>query len=119
MVVVVAAAAAVTWGCRAKARRWFFYIFFENLRRVSVTTHGKYATWYAVLRWPLFFRELGKTHGKRFAEYAIKDTWQRSYLPADLCRELFAVCYTSGPLPWALAHGKQPVSGSEFSPVAS
>ena len=51
----------------------------------------------------VFFRVLGKTHGKRFAEYPIKDTWQMSYLPADLYRELFVVCYT-GPLPCALAN---------------
>jgi len=55
-----------------------------------------------------FFRELGKTHGKRFAECPIKDTRQRSYLPADLCRELFAVCYT-GPLPCATANSLCPV----------
>jgi len=96
VVVAAAAAAAVKWG--AGRALVFLFIFFENLCRVSVYStrqicHMVWGTEMAVF----FCRELGKTHGKEFAECPIKDTRQMSYLPADLCRVLFTVCI------WAFA----------------
>ena len=99
-----------------------FYIFFEKLCRVSYNTRQICHVVCSPEMAAFFGREMRKTHGKRFDECPIKDTWQMSYLPADLCRELFAVCYTRqifflpcvfGHLPCALADGKQPVSGSD------
>jgi len=72
----------------------FLYIFRKSLPSVSYNTRQICHVVCSPEMAAFFGREMKKTHGKRFAVCPIKDTRQKSYLPADLCRELFAVCYT-------------------------
>ena len=56
--------------------------------------HGKQAVQRGFLRCTLFYRGPRNAHGKVFAVCPKCSSRQTSSLPAVVCRELFAVCYT-------------------------
>ena len=60
----------------------------------AVTTHGKQAVQRDCHQCTLFCRVPNNAHGKVFAVCLKCSTRQTSSLPAVVCRELFAMCYT-------------------------